>query len=95
MVEVRKLKEEGDDNWETITPFEGSKLVNKLVKMAKARARDASGQRFLPQAALDSFNSFHWISGGGHFRLVWLLVLFVAALQDAERIFVQACVACA
>jgi hypothetical protein len=28
MVEVRKLKEEGDDNWETITPFEESKLVN-------------------------------------------------------------------
>jgi hypothetical protein len=38
MVEVRKLKEEDDDNWETMTPFEESKLVNKLVKMAKVRA---------------------------------------------------------
>jgi hypothetical protein len=94
MVEVRKLKEEGDDNWETIIPFEESKLVNKLVKMAKARAQDASGQRFVPQAVLDSFNSFHWICGGGHFRLMWLLVLFVAALQDAERIFVQAYACC-
>jgi hypothetical protein len=46
MVEVRKLKEEANDNWETITPFEESKLVNKLVKMVKARAQDASGQRF-------------------------------------------------
>jgi hypothetical protein len=33
-VEVQKLKEKGDDNWETLTPFEES----KLVKIAKARA---------------------------------------------------------